>query len=66
MKTRARQTRAQGWITDIVRPLCELGFSPTSLIFVAIVVICNFGILNMVIALMVERLRLCVRPAVWP
>lgn len=44
------------WASVVCRPLFDAGFLFAVLVFVLTIVICSFGILNMVIALMVERL----------
>lgn len=44
------------WMSVVSRPLYELGYINAVVMFLLAIVICNFGILNMVIALMVEKL----------
>jgi len=44
------------WATDIARPLME--FAPASLFFVFLtIIVCTFGVMNIIIAVMVERMQ---------
>jgi len=44
------------WAADIARPLSEVSLPALFLLFVTIIV-CNFGLLNIIIAVMVERVQ---------
>jgi len=44
------------WASQIVRPLVLIGSPGCVIVFIFTIIVCNFGVLNIVISLMVERI----------
>jgi len=56
MWTMMQVVTLDSWATDIGRPLSEVSLPALVLVFLTIIV-CNFGLLNIIIAVMIERVQ---------